>query len=81
MYRMCNMPDSGYRIPEPDFDCRIPDSEICFPCAVFRAPFANGTLNLDEIWHDCAMGYGTYSCQISSKSTVPFVRYYGLMDG
>ena len=22
---------AGYRVPEPDFACRIPDSEICFP--------------------------------------------------
>jgi hypothetical protein len=54
---------------------RIPDFEIF--SAVYRTPFTNGTLDLDEIWHDCAVGYGTHSCQISSESNLPFVRYYG----
>ena len=45
-------------------------------------PFTNVTITLDfdEIWQDCAMGYTTHSCQISSESNLQYVRYYGRIE-
>ena len=41
---------------------------------VYRTPIGNGTLDFNDIWHECRHRYATHSYQISSKSNMPFVR-------